>query len=107
MFYILRNIDVYILYHVLLRFHPLPEWDILMLGGQSFLCILYTVDIYFQFLTRLEAFTAIELDKIRGIYSPDEPRRVVVLMLKVALFVAPLVIQARMVFVKLIVHQTF
>jgi hypothetical protein len=33
-FYILSNVDVYRLYHVLLCTHSLPEWDILMLGGQ-------------------------------------------------------------------------
>jgi hypothetical protein len=34
MFYILSNVDVYRLYHILLRIYYLPEWDILMLGGQ-------------------------------------------------------------------------
>jgi hypothetical protein len=30
----LNSADVYILYHVLLCIHSLPEWDILILGGQ-------------------------------------------------------------------------
>jgi hypothetical protein len=47
---ILSSADVYILYHVLLCIHSLPEWDILILGGQLSLHILYTVGIYFQFL---------------------------------------------------------
>jgi hypothetical protein len=34
MFYISSNVDVHRLYHVLLRIHSLPEWNILMLGGQ-------------------------------------------------------------------------
>jgi hypothetical protein len=38
-----------ILYHVVLCIHSLPEWDILMLGGQYALHILYTIGIYFQF----------------------------------------------------------
>jgi hypothetical protein len=34
MFCILSNVDVYRLYHVLLRINSLSEWDILMLNGQ-------------------------------------------------------------------------
>jgi hypothetical protein len=34
MFYTQSNVDVYRLYYVSLRIHSLPEWDILMLGGQ-------------------------------------------------------------------------
>jgi hypothetical protein len=36
MFCILSNVGVYRLYHVLLRIHSLPEWDILILGRQYY-----------------------------------------------------------------------
>jgi hypothetical protein len=38
--FFLSNIDVYRLYHVLLHIHSLPEWDILMLGGQKFIVVI-------------------------------------------------------------------
>jgi hypothetical protein len=49
---ILSNADMYILYHdhVVFCIHSLPEWDVLMLGGQQSLHVLYTVSIYFQVL---------------------------------------------------------
>jgi len=46
----LSNADVCTLYHVLGCIHPLPKWNILMLGDQQLLHILYIVSIYFQFL---------------------------------------------------------
>jgi hypothetical protein len=46
---ILSSADVYILYHVLC-IHSLPEWDILILGGQLSLHIVCTSGTYFQCL---------------------------------------------------------
>jgi ABC-type enterochelin transport system permease subunit len=47
---ILSNADEYIIYHILLCIYSLPEWDILMLGGQQSIHILLTVGICFQLL---------------------------------------------------------
>jgi hypothetical protein len=46
---ILCNVDVHRLHHVLLCIHSLPEWDILMLGGQKCLRVLYIVVTCFEF----------------------------------------------------------
>jgi hypothetical protein len=52
----LSSADVYILYRVLLCIHSLPQWDILILGGQLSLHIVCTVGIYFQCLVSIFFF---------------------------------------------------
>jgi hypothetical protein len=42
---ILSTVDVCRLYRVVLCIHSLPKWNILILGGQYFLCNLYILDI--------------------------------------------------------------